>query len=49
MDEKITPTKFEYIEIPALRFIGIDAWDWGDMWQLLLYLPPLKFHHILLY
>jgi len=37
MSEKITPTKFEYIEIPALRFIGIDAWrtkeDWGDMWR----------------
>ena len=37
MSDKITPVKFEYIEIPALRFIGIDAWrtkeDWGDMWR----------------
>lgn len=33
----IKPAKFEFIELPALRFIGIDAWrtkeDWGDMWQ----------------
>ncbi len=37
MDEKIIPTKFEYIEIPALRFIGIDSWrtqiGWSDLWR----------------
>jgi hypothetical protein len=37
MSDKITTAKFEYIEIPALRFIGIDAWrtkeEWGDMWR----------------
>lgn len=37
MDTKITPSKFEYLKLPALRFIGIDAWrtkeDWSDMWR----------------
>ncbi len=37
MSNKITPTKFDYIELPALRFIGIDAWrtkeSWEDMWR----------------
>ena len=37
MSEKIIPEKFEYIEIPALRFIGIDAWrtkdEWSDLWR----------------
>jgi hypothetical protein len=37
MNSKIEPSKFEYFELPALRFIGIDAWrtkeDWGDMWR----------------
>lgn len=36
MNNNIKPVKFEYIQIPELRFIGIDAWrtkeDWGDMW-----------------
>ena len=36
MSTTIKPVKFEYIKLPALRFIGIDAWrtkeDWGDMW-----------------
>jgi hypothetical protein len=37
MGTTITPTSFNYIELPSLRFIGIDAWrtqeDWGDMWR----------------
>jgi len=37
MSTKFEPTSFEYLELPFLRFIGIDAWrtkeDWGALWQ----------------
>lgn len=37
MSTTIKPAKFEYLRLPELRFIGIDAWrtkeDWGDMWR----------------
>lgn len=37
MKEKNVLTRFEYIKIPALRFIGVDAWrtgeEWRDMWR----------------
>jgi hypothetical protein len=37
MNTRIEPINFEYVKIPALRFIGIDAWrtkeDWGNMWK----------------
>lgn len=37
MGETLKPAKFEYIKLPALRFIGIDAWrtnrGWADLWR----------------
>jgi Bacterial transcription activator, effector binding domain. len=37
MSTAIKPKSFEYVELPALRFIGIDAWctgeEWSDLWQ----------------
>lgn len=37
MNTRIEPISFEYVKIPALRFIGTDAWrtkeDWGNMWK----------------
>jgi len=37
MSKKIKPASFTYVNLPALRFIGIDAWrtkeDWGDLWR----------------
>ena len=36
MSTTVKPVKFSYIKIPAIRFIGIDAWrtkeEWGDIW-----------------
>ena len=37
MNENRQPLHFEYLEFPALRFIGVAAWrtqeEWDDMWR----------------
>lgn len=33
MNASVLPVKFEYIQLPALRFIGIDAWRTNEKWE----------------
>ena len=35
MTKKITPDAFQYLPLPALRFIGIDAWQTKEEWSVL--------------